>query len=252
MKAKSMLRSTLAVVFWIAVWQILAAAVGLEILLPSPVTTLETLVSLAATADFWLSCLHSMLRILSGLFTGALAAVVLAGLTHVSKTAYYLFSPMLTVIKATPVASFIILALIWIGRETVPAFITFLMVLPIVWSAVHHGIESIDKELSEITLVFGFTPSQKLRHLYFPSVFPSFLSAFATSIGIAWKAGVAAEVLCTPKFSIGTSIFESKKYFETPELFAWTAMVIILSLAIEWILVKACSLLAERSKNDKA
>ena len=122
--------------------------------------------------------------------------------------------------------------------------------LPIIWSAVHHSISNVDANLKEMTEVFGFTKIQKIRHLYFPSVFSSFSTAFMTSVGIAWKAGVAAEVMCTPKFSIGTSIFESKKYIETPELFAWTATVIILSLIIEKILKKVCSFVNERSRYD--
>ncbi len=251
MKKKGFLIKAFAFIFWIAVWQIVSMIIDLEIILPSPLSTLKTLCTLSLTADFWISCFSSMARILTGLFAGALAATLLAGLTYMSKLANALFSPVLMVIKATPVASFIILALIWIGRESVPSFITFLIVLPIIWSSVHHGIEKVDGKLIEITQVFKFSPMEKFCHLYFPAVFSSFSSAFMTSVGIAWKAGVAAEVLCTPKFSIGTSIFESKKYLETPELFAWTAMVIILSLAIERMLFKVCAYIEERSRYDK-
>lgn len=251
MKTKNVITKAFAVIFWIAVWQVLSMIVSLEAILPSPFITLKTLISLSLTSEFWLICLWSMVRILSGLFVGALVAVVLAAFTYVSKIANAIFSPILTVIKATPIASFIILALIWIGRENVPAFITFLIVLPIIWSSVHHGIERVDTKLIEITDVFNFTWKEKFRHLYFPSVFSSFSSAFMTSVGIAWKAGVAAEVLCTPKYSIGTSIFESKKYIETPDLFAWTIMVIILSLAIEKLLFNVCAYVEKRSRYDK-
>ncbi len=251
MNAKRFIGNIISIIFWILVWQIASMAAGLEILLPSPLTTLKTLISLVSTSNFWLICLVSMARILAGLFTGAVVAVLLAGITYVSKTAYIIFSPVLTVIKATPVASFIILALIWIGRDTVPSFITFLIVMPIVWSAVYHAMTNVDVKLLEVAKVFSFNSFQKLKHIYFPSVFPSFMSAFMTSIGIGWKAGVAAEVLCTPRYSIGTSIFESKKYFETPDLFAWTITVIVLSLVIEKLLYNVCSFIAERSKNDK-
>ena len=250
MRVKNIIIKLLAAIFWIIVWQILAMAVGMTVLLPSPLETFTTLCDLVVTAEFWLSCAMSIYRILSGLLTGAIAAVLLASLTHVSTIAYNLFSPILTVIKATPVASFILLSLIWIGREKVPSFMTFLVVLPIIWSSVHHSISRVDQKLIEITDVFQFTKAQKLRHLYIPSVFPAFLSSFMTSVGIAWKAGVAAEVLATPKFSIGKSIFESKKYIETTELFAWTATVIVLSLIIEKLLLRVCLWASERSTND--
>ena len=250
MKAKKTILNLIAVVFWISVWQILAMIVKLEVILPSPISTAKALINLASDITFWKSCIMSISRILTGLFCGAIFAVVIAYISYVSELAYVIFSPILTVIKATPIASFIILALIWIGREFVPSFITFLIVIPIVWSSVYHSINNIDSKLKEVTEIFGFTSREKIRHLYFPSVFSSFISSFTTSIGIAWKAGVAAEVLCTPKYSIGTSIFESKKYIETPSLFAWTATVIILSLIIEKLLYKILLIISERSKND--
>jgi len=250
MKSKKTIYNVISIVFWLGIWQVLAMIVKLEAILPSPASTLKALLSLSGDAEFWKSCLFSVVRILTGLFSGATVAIILAYLTYASKLVYAIFSPVLTVIKATPIASFIILALIWIGREFVPSFITFLIVLPIIWSTVHHSITNVDHKLKEVAQVYGFTPKEKFKHLYFPSVFSAFISAFMTSIGIAWKAGVAAEVLCTPKFSIGTSIFESKKYIETPSLFAWTATVIILSLIIEKLLYKALTFIAERSKND--
>ncbi len=250
MKTKNILFNLIAVVFWVSIWQILSIIVKLDVILPSPVSTAKALIELSADITFWKSCILSILRILTGLFSGALFAIILAYITYASKLAYAIFSPVLTVIKATPIASFIILALIWIGREFVPSFITFLIVLPIIWSSVYHGINNVDVKLKEVTKIFNFSQREKLKHLYFPSVFSSFISSFTTSIGIAWKAGVAAEVLCTPKYSIGTSIFESKKYIETPSLFAWTATVIILSLIIEKLLFKILSVISERSKND--
>ena len=56
-----------------------------------------------------------------------------------------------------------------------------------------------------------------------------------TAIGLAWKSGVAAEVLCLPKAAIGTQVYYSKIYLETPSLFAWTAVVIVLSMLLERI-----------------
>lgn len=251
MKYKSKIYRVLAIIFWIAVWQISSMIVKLDVILPFPLSTVKALITLACEIDFWKSCLYSIFRILAGLFSGAIIAIILAYLTYVSTFIHTIFSPVLTVIKATPIASFIILALIWIGREFVPSFITLLIVLPIIWSSVHHSLGTVDSKLIELTDIFRFTTGQKIKHLYFPSVFPAFMSSFMTSIGIAWKAGVAAEVLCTPKFSIGTAIFESKKYIETPELFAWTATVIVLSLIIEKLLYKTCAYIAERSSNDK-
>jgi NitT/TauT family transport system permease protein len=171
MKSKNVIYNIFAIVFWIAIWQIISMFVKLEAILPSPVSTLKSLIRLSSEIEFWKSCFLSVLRILIGLFSGAVFAVILAYITYVSKFAYAIFSPVLTVIKATPIASFIILALIWIGREFIPSFITFLIVLPIIWSTVYHSINTVDNKLKEITIIFNFSAAEKLKHLYFPSVF---------------------------------------------------------------------------------
>ena len=44
---------------------------------------------------------------------------------------------------------------------------------------------------------------------------------------------MAAEVLSLPRPGIGTQINQAKQAFETADLFAWTAVVILLSLLME-------------------
>jgi NitT/TauT family transport system permease protein len=81
--------------------------------------------------------------------------------------------------------------------------------------------------------VYRLSRWQKLRHLYLPSMRPFFSAAALSSIGLAWKAGIAAEVICRPQFSMGRELYESKIYLEMPDLFAWTIAVILLSMALE-------------------
>ncbi|MBR5120009.1 MAG: ABC transporter permease subunit [Clostridia bacterium] len=140
----------------------------------------------------------------------------------------------MAVVKATPVASFIILMLLFLGPVKVPAFITFLIVLPIVWTNLDQGIASIDTQLQEVAKIYRFSFAKRLRVLIFPSLKSYFLSACKTSIGLAWKAGVAAEIIAMPKGTIGTQIGEAKLYIMSAEMFAWTLTVVLLSLAIEF------------------
>ena len=91
---------------------------------------------------------------------------------------------------------------------------------------------------------YRFPLFKTVRLVYLPSLRPYFVSAITTAMGLAWKSGVAAEVLCVPKASIGTQIFNTKLYLEIPDLFAWTAVVVVLSLLLE----KALRFLLERRK----
>ncbi|MBO4849048.1 MAG: ABC transporter permease subunit [Clostridia bacterium] len=219
--------------FWLLVWQAAAWAVGSKLLLPSPADTAAALVSLCGTSAFWKSCLMTLLRVFAGFLLGIAAGSALGVLTAASRFAEELLSPLRSIVKATPVTSFIILVLLYLSSALTPLFIAFLMVLPIAWTNVAGGIIATDKELLEMAEVFGFSRMKKLRAVYAPSVLPHFISACTTGLGFAWKSGVTAEVIAHPSFGMGKAIYESKLYLETPELFAWTAAVIILSFALE-------------------
>lgn len=222
--------------FWLLVWQLASSAMGIELLLPGPAATARALWRAAGEPSFWQTAGMSVLRVLTGFAAGALAGALLAAATSFSRVCSALLSPMIRVIRATPVASFIILALLWLKSTILPGFIAALMVLPVVWGNLAEGIAKTDRALLEMGQVYGFSPWKTLRLIYLPSLRPWFRSACLTSLGLAWKSGVAAEVLCQPKLAIGTQLYYGKIYLETDRLFAWTAVVIVLSVLLERLL----------------
>lgn len=227
-------RVLLPVLFWLGVWQLAAAAVGQELLLPGPAAVGRRLLELAAGAAFWQTALASLLRIFGGLLLGVALGALLAGLTAWVPLLDWVLTPAVKVVRATPVASFILLVYLWVERGRVPGLISALMVLPVVWGNVTRGIAETDPQLLELARAYGFGRGRTLRRIYIPSVLPYFASGCRTALGLAWKAGVAAEVLCQPQNAIGTQIYNTKYYLETPSLFAWTLVVIALSFLLEW------------------
>ncbi len=226
----------LALAFWLGVWALLAMAVDRELLLPGPAVVARRLVALAGKASFWRTTAVSLLRIVCGAVLGVAAGTLLAAGTDRYSLLDALFAPLLTVIRATPVASFILLVLIWVGRDILPCVIVFLMVLPVVWANVSAGLRSADERLLEVARVYGFSRWKRTKLIYVPSVAPYFLSACRACLGLAWKSGVAAEVLTVPARSIGRELYEAKLYLDTADLFAWTAVVVLCSLLIENLL----------------
>jgi len=229
----SFIKFLLPLLFWVGLWAFAAQLVGKPFLLPSPLLTAQTLTAQAVLPAFWQKTGLTLLRMMGGYLLGVLLGAVSGALTHFSATVSALLSPVMRLLRATPVASFILLLLLWVGTTWVPVVTAAMMVIPIVWGNVEKGLESTDAQLLELTSAYEFTIGKKLRLLYIPSLLPFFFAAAKTSIGLAWKAGVAAEVLCAPKFAIGTEIYRSKLYLETPALFAWTAVVILFSFLIE-------------------
>lgn len=222
--------------FWLVIWQAVAALVARELLLPGPFAVVERLWSLGGTADFWAGAGLTLLRVFGGFACGVVLAVLLAAWTAASRWADWVISPAIRVVRAVPVVSFILLVLLWVGRDQVPGVVAALMVLPVVWENTDRGIRQTDRELLELATAYHFGAGKKLRLVYFPSARPYLVSACRTGLGLAWKAGVAAEVLCLPKKAVGTAIYQAKLYLETADLFAWTVVVVALSLLLEWAL----------------
>lgn len=243
---KKIAKYILILAFWLGVWELAALAVGQELFLPTPFSVMACGAELIMTSLFWKTIAVSVWRIFFGTFAAIVGGTLFAVITARSKVLYELFYPLLTIVKATPVASFITLVIIWMGAKKVPVFICALMVFPIVWAAVSDGIKAIDKKHMELAKIFNFSKKKKMKLIYLPSIAPFFLSAFKTSIGLAWKAGVAAEVLAVSPNSIGKQLFNARTYYEIPELFAWTITVIVLSLIIEAVVTKIFTHIGKR------
>lgn len=236
-----------AVAVWLLLWQLASMAVGLPLLLPSPLAVLLRLGQLCTGADFWLTVASSLLRILLGFLLGVLFGTALAGLCWRFRLIDVLARPLLGVLKSTPVASFIILALVWVKTTWLATVISFTMVLPLIYANVREGIDSADRQLLEMAQVFRLSRRKTFRYCYLPAILPFFLSAISSALGFAWKSGIAAEVLGRPARAIGSQIYDSKIYLETPDLFAWTLVVILLSVLLERLAVRFVRWTGKRS-----
>ncbi len=234
---KRIIRYTAIALIWLLIWLLVSLAVGQELLFPSPISVIKRVCEFFASLDFYKTVGVSLLRVVLGMLIGVSAGVlggILSASSHIIKD---FFTPMLAVIKSTPVASFIILLVLWLSRDLTPVIIASVMVMPVVWANVETGIRETDKDLLEMSRVYGMSKAKRLTSIYIPSVYPYFLSSMRSSLGMAWKAGIAAEVLLQPLVSVGKQIFESKYMLETVDLFAWTVIVVILSIIIEFSLV---------------
>lgn len=231
-------KKALIALIYLFVWEAAALLVGKELLLPSPFATVSRLFVLLGKGESWAFAGLTLLRIMSGYTLGVIAGVLLAVLTAKNRFAEELLKPLRGVVKATPVTSFILLALLWLSSNAVPTFISFLMVLPMVWTDTADAIVHTDPRFVEMGRVYGLSRGKIVRRIYVPSVLPQFLAACTTALGFSWKSGVAAEIIALPQRSIGYQLYESKLRIETVDLFAWTLLVILLSMALEWLLVR--------------
>ena len=230
-----------AVLLWLLVWQAASMALDSDILLVSPLRVIATLLALLPTARFWSSLLGSMARILGGFFLAAALGTLLAALAARFKRVEEWLAPPVLAMKTVPVASFVILALIWFGSRNLSVFIALVMVFPVIYTNV-----LADRELTEMARMFRIPLLRHIRCITLPQVAPYFRAGCALGLGLCWKAGVAAEVIGMPVPSIGERLQQAKVYLDTPELFAWTLVIVLISVGFEKLFMAALGALERR------
>ncbi len=214
------------------------------LLLASPVQAALRLLELLPSTAFWRAVGNSSLRIFGGFLVSCALALLLASLAAGRTWFQNLLAPPVVVVKAAPVASFIILALVWLDTEALSLFISALMVFPPVYLNVLEGLRQTAPKLLELARVYRIPFRRRVWGVYLPQALPYFRSAASLALGLCWKAGVAAEVIGLPAGTIGERLYTAKIYLQTPDLFAWTAVILALSAIFERLFLAAVDSLA--------
>ena len=233
MKNKENFYKAGAVALALLLWQGISMLVGIEMLLASPFSVLKRLIAVILEKDFLRTVLYSTWRIAGGFWLAFLAGCLFAVLAGRFGWIETLLRPYVVTIKTVPVASFIILCLIWFSYEQLTVIIAFLIAFPVIYSNFLTGIKSTDKSMIEMADLYRVSWGRKLLYIYLPNVKPYLISAVSIAVGMAWKAGVAAEVIGVVGDSIGERLYDSKIYFQNANLLAWTIVIILLSILME-------------------
>ena len=206
---------------------------GNELIFVSPFGVAKRLFELCGEFEFFSALLFTLKRILLGFLSGLAVGAPLAALAAKFRIAEILLAPYMVTIRSVPVASFTVVALICFTAANLSWLISFLMVLPIVYTNLLDGFRATDEKLLEAASVFGMTHTARLRFIYLPQIKPFLISASKTAMGLAWKSGVAAELIGSPAGSVGEALYYTKLYSETADLFAWTVAIVLASVICE-------------------
>ncbi len=223
------------IAFWLVLWQIGSMIINNRILLVSPSDTLRALSVLVISADFWGSIWFSFARISLGFIIAFFAGLLTGALAYWRPIVDEFLAPPIHFMKSIPVASFVILALIWTGSENLSVFISFIVVYPMIHVNTLAGLQSTDPKLLEMAKVFRIPVWRQAMSIYRVSLYPYLASAMKTALGMGFKSGIAAEVIGVPEGSIGEGLYMSKIYLSTAELFAWTLVIICVSVLFEHV-----------------
>ena len=236
---KKLFKGTAILAFWLLIWQAAAMIINDNFLIPTPLETLKALFVLGQTGQFYLAVLKSLSRIIIGYALGVTVGFLGGVIANKSPLFNDVTSPAIQVIKAVPVASFIILAFFWFKSDELPIFIAFLMVLPMVWSGTQTALSGIDQKFIELARVYKLSPFKTFFKIKMPFITKTLLTTCLTALGFAWKSGIAAEIICRPQTALGTLLNDHKNYFDMPSVFALTVVVAALSIILEIVLKQA-------------
>lgn len=222
-----------SILFWIGLWQLASIIINNSVFLPSPLQVAKALGQLMTRGNFYLSILYTFSKILLGFIFAVLSGLILAFLSYKYKLVKEIISVPLAFMKSVPVASFVILLLLWTSAEKLSIIISFFMGLPIITENLLTGLEETDKKLLEMAEVFEMSQWNKIKLIYYHQAHPYFKRGISTASGLMFKAGIAGEVIGLPKNSIGESLYLAKLYLSTDQVFAYTATIILLSIVFQ-------------------
>ena len=237
-KFKSLFLKLFILLFCLTVWELFAQLINFSFIIPTATETAVEFLKLFKNADFYISISFSILRIISGYILGLTCGILLGLVSHKLSLVNQAVSPIMNLLRSTPVASFIMILWFLLSDGMIPIIIGTIMVLPIIWQSTVTGLDSIPRDLLEVAEVYNFSKNKKLRILIFPALHKYLVPSAITSSGLAWKAGIAAEIITYTTNSIGQHIKNAKDSFDGAALFAWTIAVVILSLIIEFSIKK--------------
>lgn len=245
------IKNTGIVAFWICVWQIMAAIIHNDIFFAGPVEVFKRLLDFVLTSEFWISILNSIFRIMSGFFLAFFIAYVIAFIAYNIKIIEELLTPFVNVLRAVPVAAVVVIISIVAGSKWLSLYVTFMVLFPLVYMNLLEGLKSANVDMLEAAKIYKISWWNKYKVIYVPSIKPGLLSAVKTGVGMSFKSGVAAEIICLAEKSIGLEIYSSKIYFDTPGVLAWTITIIVISYIAEIILVKLSYIIMQGNRHIK-
>ena len=240
------LRFVLAIFFWLLIWTLVSAIIGKEVLFASPRAVADKLILLMTDHLFYRDIFNSLAHVCIGFITAVVVACFFSILSLYVPISYDLLSPFFSFVKATPVASFILIAFLIFGSQRLSVLISFLMALPVLYGNLADGFRSVSKGELDAARVFNMSSTSRLRYIYLPHAVPFFLSGCSISLGLAWKAGVAAEVIGLARFSLGERLYNAKLFLDTAEVFATTIVIVVVSWITEKLAMKTMQLLCNK------
>lgn len=245
---------TVGVLFLIG-WDVLVKVTNMPpYILPDPLLVIKTLINdwnelfPALIVTLNVTIVAFIIATLSGLFI----AILFAQSKWIEKS----FFPYAVILQTTPIASIAPLIIIWFKNNTFAAIVVcawIIALFPII-SNTTVGLNSVDRNLSDLFRIYKASRWQTLLYLRLPSAMPYFLAGLKISGGLSLIGAVVAEFVAGTggrNAGIAYQILMAGYNLQIPRMFAALLMVSSLGIII-FILLSAFSDFILRNWHESA
>jgi NitT/TauT family transport system permease protein len=232
---KSKIYTLLSCIFFIGLWQLIAVKINNDIFLPTIGQVIEAVDSIIKSNNFLEIIISSFYRAILSYIFAIVFSMILGVLGIVCPFFKYLMEPVNSFGKTIPTMVLVVLSLIWFDKERTPFIVGFVIVFPILYEGIRNNLMQIDRKVMDMTKIYEVSLVDKIGKIYLPVMKFYFMSIFVSTFSLTFKVIIAGEVYGQPKFGIGSQIQIEKVNFNTPGIFGWIVIIVIISIVLEVI-----------------
>lgn len=232
---KDRLQVIASIVILIAMWQLIAININNEIYLPTIGNVFASLIETIRDEKFLQHIYSSVNRCLISFIIALVLSVVLGIIASLSRLFRNFLRPINSLAMSIPTMILVVLAVIWFDKNSTPFIVGVAIVFPVLYDGVLSAILNIDKNILEMAKVYNIGFLDKILKIYLPSIKFQVVGIMLSTFSLALKVVVAGEVYGQPTYGIGTVIQLEKINFNTPGIFAWIAVIAIISFLLDGV-----------------
>ncbi|MCL4069346.1 ABC transporter permease [Pseudomonas sp. GX19020] len=165
-------------------------------LLPPPSVIWDTLAALWQKGDLTRHAAATLWRVLVGFGLGVVAGTILGAITGYYRSVARLIDPTFQALRAIPSIAWVPLFILWFGIFELPKVMLIAVgVFFPVYLGVMDAIRSVDRKIVEVGRVFRLSGAGMVARILLPAIFPAYVTALRSGLGLGWMFVVAAEFM---------------------------------------------------------
>lgn len=231
----------LRILAWLLIWEILSQIFKRFVPFAGPVETLYVLWSRMHQKSFYVAVWTTFSGIAAG-FAGALIIGTLLGYAaYFNDLLDFVLSPLIGFFRYIPMISFTLVAIIWWNSSALAFEVSIFLSLPVIYKNTLTGLKNCDQHYLKRVREIKMQPVKKLIYIYQPVKMPEYIPGCHRALNMCWKSGIIAQLLGNTRHSIGSMLVVARDNADMEGIFAWTIVIVALSVAFEWVVIRLLS-----------